>query len=88
MRYHDIREAIPITVFAVAILAIATYLAIAFFADMRRPPASSADLPSGIWAGLVDDLPSGRVVECVMVRDPGGSVGITCDWSTAVIPRR
>lgn len=49
---------------------------------------AKTDQPSGIWTGLVDDLPSGRAVECVMIRDAGGSVGITCDWSTATIPRR
>lgn len=40
--------------------------------------------PSGVWAGLVDDLPSGRMVECVFARDPSGSVAVTCDWNNAV----
>lgn len=43
--------------------------------------------PSGIWAGLVDDLPSGRTVECVFARDPSGSVAVTCDWVNAVRAR-
>ena len=44
--------------------------------------------PSGIWAGLVDDLPSGRLVECVFARDPSGSVAVTCDWNNAVVRGR
>ena len=29
-----------------------------------------APQPSGVWAGLVDDLPSGRLVECVFATHP------------------
>lgn len=47
-----------------------------------------APQPSGVWAGLVDDLPSGRLVECVFARDPSGSVAVTCDWQNAVIRGR
>ena len=50
-----------------------------------KPTASD---PSGIWAGLVDDLPSGRLVECVFARDPSGSVAVTCDWQNAVVRGR
>lgn len=76
-----------LTVIAVVALLIALIAgSVKVLTQLRTP--SNADLPSGIWAGLIDDLPSGRSVECVMVRDPGGSVGITCDWNTAVTPRR
>ena len=47
-----------------------------------------APQPSGVWAGLVDDLPSGRLVECVFARDPSGSVVVSCDWQNAVIRGR
>lgn len=49
-------------------------------ARAAQPPAAE---PSGIWAGLVTDLPSGRTVECVFARDPTGALAITCDWTTA-----
>ena len=51
--------------------------------ESRRDPQ-----PSGIWAGIVDDLPSGRLVECVFARDPSGSVAVTCDWQNAVVRGR
>lgn len=63
-------------------------LMVAVVATIMGGRNAKTDQPSGIWTGLVDDLPSGRAVECVMIRDAGGSVGITCDWSTATIPRR
>ena len=49
-------------------------------ARAAQPPAAE---PSGLWAGLVTDLPSGRTVECVFARDPTGALAITCDWTTA-----
>ncbi|MFA5594872.1 MAG: hypothetical protein WDA15_06285 [Trueperaceae bacterium] len=50
-------------------------------ARAAQPPAATQ--PSGIWTGLVNDLPSGRAVECVFARDPTGALAITCDWNTA-----
>lgn len=49
-------------------------------ARAAQPPAAN---PTGIWAGIVDHLPSGRTVECVFARDPTGSLALTCDWNTA-----
>ena len=49
-----------------------------------KPATPTPQQPSGVWAGLVDDLPSGRMVECVFARDPSGSVAVTCDWANAV----
>lgn len=49
-------------------------------AKAAQPPHSS---PTGIWAGLINDLPSGRTVECVFARDPTGALALTCDWNTA-----
>lgn len=66
------------TVLLMILLAITASLLFA-----RQSPAS--DLPSGVWGGVVDDLPSGRAVECVVIRDPGGSVAITCDWPNAIM---
>lgn len=43
--------------------------------------------PTGLVGVLVDDLPSGRMVECVLARDttgPGVAVSVTCDWQGAV----
>lgn len=63
-----------------AIAALVTSLTIASWQNWSARQGQ----PSGIWTGLVDDLPSGRVVECVFARDPSGAVALTCDWSTAV----
>lgn len=49
-------------------------------ARAAQPPTNQ---PTGIWAGLINDLPSGRTVECVFARDPTGALAITCDWTTA-----
>lgn len=49
-------------------------------ARAAQPPTNQ---PTGIWAGLVNDLPSGRTVECVFARDPTGALALTCDWNTA-----
>lgn len=59
-------------------------LAVVFAVRELRP---SNPQPSGVWAGLVDELPSGRTVECVFARDPSGSVALTCDWANAVRTR-
>ena len=52
----------------------------------------SSQQPTGIWAGIVDDLPSGRMVECVFARDEsstgGVAVAVTCDWQNAVVRGR
>jgi len=69
---------------ALMLVAIVAY-ALGAFVNTPRSPEVKA--PEGIWTVLVDDLPSGRVVECVAARGttPQGGVGvsITCDWSTA-----
>lgn len=65
-----------------ALLAIVTINVFQAWQGRQAKPAPSD--PSGIWAGLVDDLPSGRMVECVFARDPSGSVAVTCDWQNAV----
>lgn len=50
---------------------------------LTRPNPIDRSQPSGIWAGAVDTLPSGRSVECVFARDPNGAVAVTCDWGAA-----
>ena len=65
-----------------ALLVIVTIVTINVFQAWRERQATPQ--PSGVWAGIVDDLPSGRLVECVFARDPSGSVAVTCDWMNAV----
>lgn len=66
-----------------ALLAIVTINVFQAWRERQATPQ-----PSGIWAGIVDDLPSGRLVECVFARDPSGSVAVTCDWQNAVVRGR
>lgn len=54
---------------------------------MRFSAITDKSQPTGIWSGLISDLPSGRSVECVFARDAQGGVAITCDWNNAVIVR-
>ena len=65
-----------------ALTALLAVITINAYQTWRAKPTPQQ--PSGIWAGLVDDLPSGRLVECVFARDPSGSVAVTCDWQNAV----
>ena len=71
-----------ITLVITAVVAIVAVIALQAWQGRQANPTASD--PSGIWAGLVDDLPSGRLVECVFARDPSGSVAVTCDWQNAV----
>lgn len=71
---------------AVTLTAIIVALIVTLTVNWRATRTASD--PSGIWAGLVDDLPSGRLVECVFARDPSGSVAVTCDWQNAVVRGR
>ena len=75
-------------VFALTMLLCLVAIGFALFAPRPTAPATAPSDPSGIWAGLVDDLPSGRLVECVFARDPSGSVAVTCDWQNAVVRGR
>ena len=72
------------TLMGVVMIVIALLLGGTVALLIAKQNATPTPDPSGIWAGLVDDLPSGRLVECVFARDPSGSVAVTCDWNNAV----
>lgn len=77
-----VMEWVMTAVLGVGALGLAAFLVMAVV-EFATSPRTTPD-PSGIWAGIVDDLPSGRLVECVFARDPSGSVAVTCDWQNAV----
>ena len=76
------------TLMGVVMIVIALLLPATVALLIAKQHAKPTPDPSGIWAGLVDDLPSGRLVECVFARDPSGSVAVTCDWQNAVVRGR
>lgn len=76
------------TLMGVVMIVIALLLGGTVALLIAKQNAKPAPDPSGVWAGLVDDLPSGRLVECVFARDPSGSVAVTCDWNNAVVRGR